>query len=235
MISSKNLVFLHGWGNSSEVFKPLSYYLKDDFFIYTLDLPGFGKSPIEKPMTLKDYANTVYKFIKDNNIEKPIIIGHSFGGAVATKLAILHPESVSKLILVGASAIRQPRRKMILIKKMADFLKPIFPLKLRKLLLKLLKLNKTDYAQIESPELKQTFRNVVSEDLKPYLFLIKSPTLVIWGENDAETPLSEGKLIAETIPNTKLAVVKNAGHFVFLDEPQKVTGLIRNFVLEIRN
>jgi len=137
--------------------------------------------------------------------------------------------------LVGASAIRQPRRKMILIKKMADFLKPIFPLKLRKLLLKLLKLNKTDYAQIESPELKQTFRNVVSEDLKPYLFLIKSPTLVIWGENDAETPLSEGKLIAETIPNTKLAVVKNAGHFVFLDEPQKVTGLIRNFVLEIRN
>jgi len=91
MISSKNLVFLHGWGNSSEVFKPLSYYLKDDFFIYTLDLPGFGKSPIEKPMTLKDYANTVYKFIKDNNIEKPIIIGHSFGGAVATKLAILHP------------------------------------------------------------------------------------------------------------------------------------------------
>ncbi len=229
MYPPKNLIFLHGWGLSSEILKPFYHYLKNDFAVYFLDLPGFGDSPIEKPMTLKSYADVVYKFTKDNNIEKPIVIGHSFGGAVATKLAILHPESVSKLILVCASAIRQPRRKMILIKKVADFLKPIFPLKSRKFILKLLKLDKTDYAQIENPELKQTFKNVIAEDLKPYLSFIKSPTLVIWGEKDAVTPLSEGKLIAETIPDAKLAVVKNAGHFLFLEKPDEFIKLIKEF------
>ncbi len=226
---SKNLIFLHGWGLSSEILKPFYHYLKNDFAVYFLDLPGFGDSPIEKIMTLKDYADFVHKFISDNNIENPIIVGHSFGGAVATKLAILHPKSVSKLILVGASAIRQPRHRMILIKKMADFLKPIFPLKLRKFILKLLKLDKTDYVQIEIPELKETFKNVISEDLKPHLSEIKLPTLVIWGEKDAVTPLGEGEIIAENIPNAKLAIIKNTGHFAFLEKPDEFIKLIKEF------
>lgn len=229
MNPKKNLVFLHGWGLSSKIFEPIIYRMKNDFEVYSLDLPGFGNSPINKSTYLKDYADFVYKFIGDNNIEKPMIIGHSFGGAVAVKLALLYSDSVSKLVLVCASAIRQPRRKMIFIKKMADFLKPLFSLKSRSFILKLLKLDKTDYAQIENPELKQTFKNVISEDLSPYFSMIKMPTLVIWGEKDAVTPLSEGKLIAETIPDAKLAVVKNAGHFLFLEKPDEFIKLIKKF------
>ncbi len=231
MESKKTIVFLHGWGLSSKILKPFYHYFKNDFTVYFLELPGFGDSPIEKSMTLKDYADVILKFIKDNTIENPIIVGHSFGGAVAAKLAILHPEIMSKLILVSASAIRQPRHKIILIKKMADFLKPLFSEKLREFVLKLLKLDQTDYAQIESPELKETFKNVITEDLKPYLSFIKSPTLVIWGEKDAITPLSEGKLIAENIPNAKLAVIKNTGHFMFLERPDEFVKLIKEFAL----
>lgn len=231
MDSKKTLVFLHGWGVNSKIFEPLFYYLKNDFEIYALDLPGFGKTPIEKAMTLKDYADFIYKFFKKNNIKDPMVIGHSFGGAVATKLAIIHPESLSKLILVCASTIRQPRQKMILLKKTADLLKPVFPEKLRKFVLKLLKLDKTDYAQIESPELKETFKKVIGEDLKPELSLIKSPTLVIWGENDSETPLKEGELIAKTIPGAEFKIIKNAGHFVFLEKPEEFIKLIKDFTL----
>lgn len=229
--NKKSLVFIHGWGVSSEIFKPLYYFLKNDFEIYDLDLPGFGKMPIEKIMTLKDYADFVYEFLKKNQIENPIIIGHSFGGAVATKLALLYPDKISKLILVAASAIRQPRRQMILIKKIADILKPLLPGKLRKFILKLLGYDKTDYAQIESPELKETFKNVISEDLSPYFSLIKIPTLVIWGENDAITPFAEGELIAKSIPSAKLEVIKNAGHFVFLEKPEEFIKLIKEFIL----
>ena len=239
MISSKNLVFIHGWGLSSKIFEPIIYRLKNDFKVYSLDLPGFGSSPIEKVMTLKDYANFVYEFLIKNQIvslrdisrreKKPIIIGHSFGGAVATKLAILHPESISKLILVSASAVRRPHRKIIFIKKTADILKPLLPKKIRKLILKILGYDKTDYAQIESSELRETFKNVIKEDLKPHFHLIKTPTLVIWGEKDAVTPLSEGKLIAETISDAKFAVVKNAGHFLFLEKPEEFIKLIKEF------
>ena len=230
MDSQKILVFLHGWGVSSEIFKPLYYFLKD-FKIYDLDLPGFGKTPIEKTMILKDYADYVYEFLKNNKIEKPIIIGHSFGGAVAVKFSLFYPDYVSKLILVSASAVRETRRKMVLIKKVADTLKPIFPEKLIKFVLKLLKLDKTDYAQIKSPELKETFKHVIGEDLKPNFHLIKTPTLVIWGEDDIVTPLKEGELIVRAIPGAKLNVIKNAGHFVFLEKPEEFTKLIKDFTL----
>lgn len=239
MIYSKNLVFIHGWGLSSQIFKPIIYRLKNDFKVYLLDLPGFGSSPINKPMTLENYADYVHEFLIKNQIvslrdisrreKKPIVVGHSFGGAVATKLAILHPESISKLILVNASAVRQPRRKIIFIKKTADILKPFLPKKIRILILKILGYDKTDYAQIESFELKETFKNVIKADLKPHFHLIKTPTLVIWGEKDAVTPLSEGKIIAENIPGAKFAVVKNAGHFLFLEKPEEFIKLIKEF------
>jgi len=229
MNSQKTIIFLHGWGLSSEVFKPLSYYMKDDFFVYAPDLPGFGKSPIEKPMTLKDYADFIYKFIRDNNIKEPIIVGHSFGGVAAIELAILYPESMSKLILVGATAIRKPNLKIKLLRKIAGILKYFFPKKTRKFILKLFQLDASDYALIAKPHLKETFKNIINENLAPELQLIKIPVLVIWGEKDAVTPLSEGKLIAETIPDAKLVVVKNAGHFLFLEKPDEFITLIKEF------
>ncbi|MEK7087210.1 MAG: alpha/beta hydrolase [Patescibacteria group bacterium] len=231
MNSSKNLVFIHGWGATANIFETVFYYLKNEFNIYYFDLPGFGNTPIEKVMTLKDYADFVYKFLEENNIKEPIIIGHSFGGAIAVKLTLLHPENISKLILVSASAIRQPRHKIMLIKKIADFIKPLLPEKLRKFILKILKLDKTDYAQIDSLKLKETFKNIINEDLSLYLPAIKMPTLVIWGEKDAVTPLKEGELIAKSIPGAKLLVIKNAGHFRFLEKPEEFIKLIKEFTL----
>lgn len=231
MNSKKTLVFIHGWGVSSQIFKPIIYLLKNNFKIYAFDLPGFGTTPIKKIMNLKDYADFVYRFLMENQIKEPVIIGHSFGGAIAVKLTLLYPNIVSKLILISASAIRQPRYKMIFIKKVADILKPFLPEKIRKFILKLLKYDKTDYAQIESFELKETFKNVISEDLGPYFPLIKIPALTIWGENDEITPLREGELIAENIPDAKLAVIKNTGHFTFLEKPEEFVKLIKRFAL----
>ncbi len=237
MNSQKTLVFLHGWGATAKIFEPIIYLLKnlvysaeENLEIIALDLPGFGNTPIEKVTTLKDYADFIYEFLRKNKIEEPIIIGHSFGGAVAAKLALFYPENISKLVLVSASAVRQPRRKIVLFKKIADILKPLLPEKFRRFTLKLLKYDKSDYAQIKSLELKETFKKVINEDLTPNLSQVKSPTLVIWGENDAITPLREGELIAKTIPGAKLAVIKNAGHFVFLEKPEEFTKLIKDFI-----
>ncbi len=231
MESKKTIVFLHGWGNSSQVFIPLSYYLKNDFFIFAPDLPGFGKSPIEKPMALKDYVDFIYKFLKENQIEKPIIVGHSFGGAIAAKLAILHPEIISKLILVNASAIRESNFKSRLIEKPAKIIKKIIPKKFHSFILKFLGLDTSDYTQIENPYLKETFKIVIKENLAPELSFIKVPTLVIWGEKDTETPLKNGSLIAKLIPNAEMAIIKNTGHHVFLDKPLEFIYEIKKFII----
>jgi hypothetical protein len=129
--------------------------------------------------------------------------------------------------LVSASAIRQRRYKIMLINKLAGFTKLFLLEKLRRIILKLLRLDKSDYAQINSPKLKETFKNVINEDQSPYLSAIKIPTLVIWGEKDAVTPLKEGKLIAKSIPNAKLSVIKNAGHFRLLEKPEEFIKLIK--------
>lgn len=238
MEPKKTLVFLHGWGVNSKIFEPIIYLLKnpthsvgENFEIFALDLPGFGKTPIEKVMTLKDYADFVYEFLKTNKIEYPIIIGHSFGGAIAIKFSLLYPDYASKLILVSASAVRQLRYKIMLINKIAGFTKLFLPEKLRRIILKLLRLDKSDYAQINSPKLKETFKNVINEDQSPYLSAIKIPTLVIWGEKDAVTPLKEGELIAKSIPNAKLSVIKNAGHFRLLEKPEEFIKLVKDFIL----
>ena len=230
MDSRKTIIFLHGWGNSSEIFNTLSYYLKDDFLVYALDLPGFGASPIEKPMNLKDYADFVYEFIKDNNINEPVVAGHSFGGAVAAKLAILYPNSISKLILVGASTIRESNIKIKLLKKLAKIFKYFLPKNAKKIILKLLKLDGCDYAQIDNIFLKETFKIVVKENLASELPLVKAPSLVIWGEKDTETPLKYGEKIARLIPAAKLSVIKNAGHHVFLEKPDEFIKVIKKFI-----
>ena len=64
MNSKKTLVFLHGWGLTSEIFRPIVGLLNNDFNIYSLDLPGFGKATIEKPLKLKDYAKAIENFNK---------------------------------------------------------------------------------------------------------------------------------------------------------------------------
>jgi len=231
MDSKKTIVFLHGWANSSEVFIPLSYYLKNDFSIFAPDLPGFGKSPIEKPMALKDYADFVCKFIKDNQIEKPIIVGHSFGGAIAAKLAILHPEVMLKLILIGASSIREPNLKTRLLRKIAGIAKYFIPKKARKFILKIFGLDTSDYALIDNPLLKETFKIIIKENLAAELSFIKIPTLVIWGDKDTETPLKEGEKIAKLIPNAKLEIIENVGHYVFLDKPLEFIHEIKKFII----
>lgn len=231
MNSKKPLVFLHGWGVSSEIFKSLYPFLGRDFQIYFLDLPGFGKTPIEKPMALKDYADFVYEFLKNNKIERSIIIGHSFGGAVAIKMALIYPERILKIVLAGAAAIRQPSAKTKIKIKIAGLIRPLLPQKLKKLLIKKSGLEKSDYAAIQNPVLKETFKTVINEDLTAKLPFVKMPTLIIWGDKDTETPIEEGKLITKLIPDSRIEIIKNAGHFMFLEKPEEFIKLIKEFVL----
>ncbi len=231
MDPKKNLIFLHGWGVSSKIFKPLFYFLRNDFEIYAVDLPGFGAAPIENQMSLKDYAEFVLDFIQKNKIKDPIVAGHSFGGAAAAKSALLYPESISKLVLIGSAAIREPDLKIRALAKAAKIFKKFFPEKSRAAVLKILNLGETDYAKIENPVLKETFKKIIKENLAAELAAIKIPTLVVWGEKDEATPLKEGIKTAELIRGAELVVVKNAGHFMFLEKPNEFAKIIKKFAL----
>src|SRR5438045_106683 len=91
----KNLVMLHGWKQDSSSFWGVIELLKNDFTIWLIDLPGFGKSDNpKKPFKVADYADLIAEFIKLQKIKDPTLLGHSVGGRIAIKLAANYPSLI---------------------------------------------------------------------------------------------------------------------------------------------
>lgn len=227
-----NLVFLHGWRSNGLVWKDIVDKIDlKKYTIYLLDLPGFGDSPNpKKTFTILDYSNTVSKFIQKLGLKNVIIIGHSFGGRITIKLSALHPELVKKIILIDSAGVRltDSNRYKVVAKVAKPLFKPRFMQGLRKKIYQTI--GAEDY--VETPGLKETFVNIISEDLTRFMPKIVQPTLIIWGEEDTETPLEYAKIINKEIKGSRLEVLDNAGHFSFLDQPQKFFETLNSFLNE---
>ena len=101
----QNLIILPGWGDNRKTFNFIINNLKDYFTIYTFDYPGFGKTNFpDKHLQIFDYAKVINDFLDENNINNPIIIGHSFGGKIAYAYAQNH--RVDNLVLAAPSLIK---------------------------------------------------------------------------------------------------------------------------------
>ena len=101
------VILLHGWGGSSASLDNLATILANNgYTTYNVDLPGFGDSPAPlKPYRMDDYAETIKEFIAWICMDKPVSIGHSFGGKIGLFLSAKYPKLLSKLILVDSSGI----------------------------------------------------------------------------------------------------------------------------------
>lgn len=188
---------------------------------------------------MPEYSEMVKAFIEKLNLGKVDVIGHSFGGRVSIFLASNYPELFNKIILTDSAG---------LIKKMSikKWLK-IRMFKVGKFVIKLFyKNNQTlcenkintlrerfgssDYSSLKSDVMRDTFNKVISLDLKSYLSAIQSPTLLIWGENDNDTPVYMGKIMEKHIPDSGLVILKNAGHFSYLDSPVEYNLIVEKFL-----
>lgn len=217
---SKNqpLVLLHGWGVDSNIFKniiePLEYY------IITLDFIGFGKSDTPlNPFTVDDYVTQVHELLKNLKIKNCILLGHSFGGRVAIKYNYYY--NIDKLILVDSAGIRKKNKKTR---------KKIIKYKLKKLIYSIF--NKKKYQELINnsgsrdyknltPIMKQTMNKVLKEDLKKYCLKRRTPTVILWGINDRETPLEDGYTFHKLFNISRMVIFYKSGHFPHLDESPK--------------
>ncbi|MBU0976520.1 alpha/beta hydrolase, partial [Patescibacteria group bacterium] len=167
------ILLLHGWGGSLESMKALGSRLKDQGFkVILVDLPGFGKS--DKPREafwLEDYAQIIEEFLKQLEIENPVLFGHSFGGAISIKITTRKNVKVKKLILCNSSGIRLPKeKKQKVVGKVAKIVKAFARIPLLGRLYPYLRkffyyyiLGERDY--IDHQEIAGTFEKVIVEDL----------------------------------------------------------------------
>ncbi len=212
-------IFLHGWGGSSKsLIKPIEN-LSRQFLIFSPDLPGFGKtSPPQVPWKVANFSHFIIKFANTLKIKNFFLIGHSFGGRIAIKIAANQPEKIKKLVLCNASGI-EPKNLIkkytfIAIAKFGKILFLIWPLCLfknfaRKFLYKLAR--EQDYF-LTKGTMHQTFKRIITEDLSKDLEKITVPTLILWGEKDKQTPPPFGKTMHQLIKNSQFIVIPKATH-----------------------
>ncbi|RVU55113.1 alpha/beta fold hydrolase [Anaerosphaera multitolerans] len=233
----KPLVILHGWGANIESITPIVNAAPKGYKIYAYDAPGFGDS--QEPsdtLSTEDYYRYLFEFLKVKNIKKATFIGHSFGGKTLTIFAAKHPEMVEKLILIDASGVI-PKRTLKYYFKVYTFKT------LRFLYTKLFfwnnntdgirkfyeKFGSDDY-QNSQGVMRKTFVKVVNESTVEYFRNIKAPTLIIWGENDDETPLYMARVFEDNIEDSGLVVLKNAGHYSYIDDYGTFSAVLNSFL-----
>lgn len=223
------ILLLHGWGQSNDTFSALRHQLSETYDVVALDLPGFGKT--QRPDTAWDiyeYAKFVGDFMKKIDIDPVCIIGHSFGGRVIIKgvsQSIFAPE---KIVLIGSAGIRpKVSAKQKALQSLSAMSKKVpYTNSIRNVLRQ--KLGSEDY--LKSGEMQQIFLKTINEDLRDDARNITIPTLLLWGADDDQTPLSDGEELNELIRGSVMKSYENAGHFVYLERPKEILDSISEFV-----
>lgn len=236
--SGTPIVFLHGWGSSGEAFNGIVRALSQKpFRLITIDFPGCGKSDYpQRPLTLEDYGDIVLAVLDHLSIKHPILCAHSNGGRVALYLAGKGLVQPKKMILFGAAGMKsKPSFKKILrtrsFKTAKWFLTlPGLRAHTENTLQKLrMHFGSADYNA--APEmLRKTMVHLINRDIRDLFPSVKASTLLIWGEKDTATPLYMAQYMEKTIPDCGLCVIKDAGHWCFVEKPYAVYPILYSFL-----
>ncbi len=203
--ANQDIAILHGWGSNKELMKGA---FKECFSAYRhlyIDLPGFGSSPNETVLTTEDYADIIKLFLAELNFSYNIVLGHSFGGKVAT---LLQPKL---LVLVASSGILVPKPLSVRM-KIAFFklFKKVGLSSLRSFFVA------EDAAKL-SVAMYETFKQVVNEDFTEQFRAFKGEALLCFAKDDTATPLYTAYEIERLMPHARV-VAFEGDHYFFMKE-----------------
>ncbi|MBI1308575.1 MAG: alpha/beta fold hydrolase [Proteobacteria bacterium] len=217
------LVWLHGWGQSRESFRPLANSLIDiGGESWLVDLPGHGEAPPPpSAYAPADYAALLTAWLATLPPCPTVLIGHSLGFRVAVHTAFTNPQMVTALAsLAGAGVPRAltvkeaARRKYIrLLMKFAHLIKPFLGEGTLNALRR--RFGSRDYLSV-SAEMKPTFIRVVNDNVTALCRHIQSPVLLVYGEADTETPPSVAHRFKHLFPRAQLVMLPHQTHYSLL-------------------
>ena len=237
-----NLIILPGWGGSHETWRDFISVVGKNFDnIQVIELPCFGSTPCPTEVWgIDEYVKYVKEQInKLNYTGKTVLLGHSFGGQIATSLLATEVDIVDALILSGAAVIRPKFAiRRIMLNSLAKFGKIFFKLQViekfdvlaKKVLYRIVGSN--DYRDSSGVK-REIFKKIVRDNKSHLLSKIEVPTLVLWGSKDKYIPLKFGKRIHKMIPGAAMHIVKNGGHGLHIHNIKEVELVINEFVSHV--
>lgn len=217
-----HIVILPGWMQTSADWKPVQEKL-GAHTVDIIDLPGFGVQPIiDREWGVPEYADYVASHIALHNWNDLILIGHSFGGRVASYLAAKKPLWLKALVLYGAPCLYRPTLKVKIISRLAKIAKRVgFSKKLSP--------NKELLAADEMG-LGTTYRKTIPFDQSELVKKIQVPTLLLWGAEDTEAPTYIAEELQQLIPRNYLQILAHQGHNIHLTNPSLFYGVLTQYI-----
>jgi pimeloyl-ACP methyl ester carboxylesterase len=235
--SGKSLIFLHGAMGTSQNWKPYVPILSNDFNLVLPDLRGHGKTENPgKKIDLHLMADDIAALIDALKLDKPYLCGWSTGGDIGLEIVMRYPDRVSRLI-VGGITLRITETAIATLKAMGlEGPGQINFEQAEKAIPQLTNIWKKDH--VHSPlHWKELLTQVSFEMINPTLPAeddlkqISVPTLIIWGDRDQFLPVEDAVELYRLIPNSQLAVLPNANHFVTRTKVMLFAELVKEFVL----
>jgi pimeloyl-ACP methyl ester carboxylesterase len=227
-----DVVVLHGWGGRIESMAPTISCLAQAFRVTALDLPGFGESPVpETAWGTPEYAAFVAGAVGKLGIDRARFVGHSYGAKTSLYLAATRPELVERLVAVGSSGLRRAPSFGTRVKRgVSRTGRALGRLgapgrSARDAIYR--RIASSDY--LEAGALRPILVKVVNEDLSDLLPRIQAPTLLVWGTKDDAVPVAHARRMESLIADSGLVLFEGAGHFAYLDEPERFCAIVRHF------
>jgi pimeloyl-ACP methyl ester carboxylesterase len=253
------LVFVHGLSGSWPNWLEQLPVLAQSHRVITLDLPGFGHSPMPRePISISGYARILDRLLDQLGIDAAAIVGNSMGGFIGAELAIAFPQRVERLVLVSAAGIstHQPRgstRSVPAVRRLERILMASGAwtasksdtvarrARLRDATLKVVVRHPSRLpAALAAEQLRgagkpgflQGLEAVLDYEIRERLGEIACPTLIVWGDGDRLINVRDADVFAELIPNSRKVIFQDTGHMAMLERPDAFNRLLGEFLGE---
>lgn len=223
-MSETTIVILHGWGHSREHWAQFASMFHD-VDVQTIDLPGFGGESLVSPeWGIPEYASWAQSKVESLKSKKVILIGHSFGGRIATCIASRNPEWLAQLVLIGAPCLYMPSQKIRLLKRIAKVVK-LLGLKNNPLSLN------QELTEADKKGMGEIYRRVVSYDQTEELKKIHTRTLILRGIEDTYPSDEVCSTMHQLVQSSTYEVLSGVGHNIHLENPTLLYGIVRKFII----
>ena len=252
------IVLVHGIAGSSNTWSSVMPLLAEDYTVIAPDLLGHGESA--KPRgdySLGAYASGIRDLLTVLGAERATFVGHSLGGGVAMQFAYQFPQMCERLALVASGgfgqdvnpllrAIAAPGSEYVLplvltrhLHGVASTVGRVFGsmgLRGNPLLTEVW----DSYTRLTDARAQRAFVHTIRSVIdvagqrvsaRDRLYLAQEvPTLIVWGDRDAVIPVEHAHIAHELMPDSRLELVEDAGHFLPFEQPEMLEGLLRDFL-----
>ena len=239
--SDETLLLIHGLGASAERWEFVMPLLEKHYKLIIPDLLGFGYS--DKPIadyTPEFFTDFLENFLKEINVDKTHVIGSSLGGQVTAEFTAKNPHTVDKMVLVSSSGIMKHSTPALDAYVMAA----LYPNKETaqqafKTMSASTEVNEkivdAFVERMHLPNAKMAFMSTIlglknAEVLTAKLETITSPSLIVWGSLDPVIPIEYAEAFVSSIRDCRFYQMDGSGHTPFVDNPEKFTEIVMEFL-----